>query len=177
MSIEFVKGCLLQALETNKIAWAAHCVNCQSVMGSGVALSIKERYPNVFEEYLSFSEEVKTKWKQPLLGQVQKVRVAGFEELSRQGCDFYEKGVINIFGQEFYGYGKRQVNYGALGKAFTALSYGLTQGYEDSISEDEVIGFPYKFASDRAGGDWGIILEMIDFHFKDHKVKIYQLGG
>jgi hypothetical protein len=29
--------------------------------------------------------------------------------------------------------------------------------------------------SDRAGGDWEIVLEMIEFYFKDHTVKIYKL--
>ncbi len=27
----------------------------------------------------------------------------------------------------------------------------------------------------RAGGDWSIVLEMIEFYFKDHNVKIYKL--
>jgi len=37
------------------------------------------------------------------------------------------------------------------------------------------IGFPFKMGSDRAKGDWDIVLEMIEFYFKDHNVKIYKL--
>ena len=38
-----------------------------------------------------------------------------------------------------------------------------------------IIGFPFKMGSDRAKGDWDIVLEMIEFYFKDHNVKIYKL--
>lgn len=41
--------------------------------------------------------------------------------------------------------------------------------------EVNVVGFPFKMGSDRAGGDWNIVLEMIDFHFQDNEVIIYKL--
>jgi hypothetical protein len=37
------------------------------------------------------------------------------------------------------------------------------------------VGFPHKMGSDRAGGDWDIVLEMIKYYFKDHQVKVYRL--
>jgi hypothetical protein len=175
MTIEIINGDLLDALANNEIAWAVHCVNCQETFGSGLALEVKKRYPDVYKEYVAFSKDVKANWAEPLLGQIQRVPVSRYLELAEVGCDFYEKGVVNVFGQEFYGTHKRQVNYGALGKAFTALSYGLTQAGDGALNDYEPIGFPYKFASCRGGADWDIVLEMIEFHFKNHNVKIYKL--
>lgn len=175
MTIEIIDGCLLDALDNNEVAWALHCVNCQETMGSGLALQIKKRYPVVYKEYIDFSRKVKTTEVRPLLGQIQRVVLADWRTLDAQGSDFYSKGIVNIFGQEYYGIDKRHVNYGALGKAFTALSYGLTQSSEDVLDNYDPIGIPYKFASDRGGADWDIVLEMIEYHFKNYQVKIYRL--
>jgi hypothetical protein len=60
------------------------------------------------------------------------------------------------------------VIYGAMGHALQYMS--------ERVAEGEAIGFPYNMGCDRAGGDWGIVLEMIEFYFKDHQVKIYRLG-
>ena len=47
MKIIYKKGNLLDA-QTDVIA---HQVNCQGVMGSGVAKQIKEKWPDVFKQY------------------------------------------------------------------------------------------------------------------------------
>jgi hypothetical protein len=61
------------------------------------------------------------------------------------------------------------LNYAALATALKIMA--------NDCGMYDVIGFPYKIGSDRAGGDWEIVLEMIEFYFKDHTVKIYQLEG
>ena len=63
----------------------AHGVNCQGVMGSGVARALYEKWPTVKSEYLKLPKRART------LGRIQPVSV--------------EKGitVFNCFTQEFYG--------------------------------------------------------------------------
>ena len=116
-----------------------HQVNCQGVMGSGIALAIKNKWPVVFDEYNRY---VKSNKDFTFLGKLQIVDVG--RKLS----------VANIFGQLYFGGSERQTDYGALNRAFAAL--GLYEG--------EQIYFPYKFGSDRGGGDWNIVSQMIEHY-------------
>ena len=177
MTIEIVEGCLLKAFEKGEVNVMMQCVNCQGVMGSGVAKAIRDKYPFVYDLYKEFCGDLKPR---QLLGEMQNIDLAHYDYVNDANWNgdtnpWPDKHIINIFGQEGYGYGKRQVNYGALGKAFTAASYGLTQASDQALQVYDIIGIPYKFASDRGGADWNIVLEMIDFHFKDFQVKIYKL--
>jgi O-acetyl-ADP-ribose deacetylase (regulator of RNase III) len=51
MTVQIIKGNLLDAFDKGEVNVIGHIVNCQGVMGSGIAKSIKERYPQVFNEY------------------------------------------------------------------------------------------------------------------------------
>ena len=85
-----------------------HQVNCQGVMGSGVAKEVRERYPKVYEEYHTYCESNKD-CPERMLGVAQMVPVD-------------EKGsrwIVNCFGQNGYGYdGKQYTSVGALFEAF-----------------------------------------------------------
>lgn len=92
--IIYVKGNLLDAPQ-NLIA---HQVNCQGVMGSGVAKAIRDKYPNVYTAFVGIK---------PVMGMVQIVEVAG------------DKEVCNIFAQRDYlPRGMRHTSYDALTKGF-----------------------------------------------------------
>ncbi len=157
MTIEIIKGCLLDAFDRGDVNVIGHCVNCQGVMGSGIALSIKERYPEVFKDYREFHDKYGAD------------RVFG----SGQSVGMYNDNikriqqVFNLHGQDNYGRSTRHLNYGAIGDALGNMA--------DKLGEIHQIGFPYKMGCDRAGGDWEIVLEMIEFYFKSHNVKIYKL--
>lgn len=45
--VKLINGDLLEAKET----YIAHQVNCYGAMGRGVALQIKNRYPDVYRRY------------------------------------------------------------------------------------------------------------------------------
>jgi O-acetyl-ADP-ribose deacetylase (regulator of RNase III) len=148
MAVTIVEGDLLDAFDRGEVTDIGHCVNCQGCFGSGIARSIKERYPECFEVYI---DDVGYK-----LGDSQCVEIAE------------NKFIFNLFGQEFYGRCKRQLNYGAMAAALNEMS--------DNTSVDDKVGFPYKMGCDRAGGDWEVVLEMIEYYFRSHKdVKIYKL--
>lgn len=156
MTIEIVKGCLLEAFDKGKVDIIGHVVNCQGVMGSGLAKSIKRKHPEVFEFYTETLSDFDS-FDQDPLGHVEWVSLN--EDSTR--------GVINFYAQRFYGVGDRHLNYGALSNGFHWLVSHLVEG--------STLGLPYKLGCDRAGGDWEIVLEMIEFYFKDFDVKIYQL--
>lgn len=154
MSIEYKSGCLLDAFDRGDVNVIGHVVNCQGVMGSGIAKSIRERYPLVYKEYLELNKGHKSN-PSDLLGEGQGVWLS------------YGTGVFNLHAQLDFGYSKRQLNYGAF-----AVSLGemVTE-----LSKDDVVGFPYLMGCDRAGGDWDIVSEMIEHYLKNHDVKIYKL--
>lgn len=75
----------------------AHGVNCQGVMGSGVALSIKKKWPIAFERYHSTVKNFREP-KRDLLGLAQLVNV-GHPMIDEPNSLF----VANMFTQEDYG--------------------------------------------------------------------------
>lgn len=119
-------------------------VNCQGVMGSGLAKQIRDKWPKVYEEYRANYNSVG--YDVLLLGRVTFTFIS--ENLS----------VCNIFGQLNYGYdGKRYTDYGALKTAFDKI--------ECSDFYEKELYFPYNFGCDRGGADWQIVSKMIDFYF------------
>jgi O-acetyl-ADP-ribose deacetylase (regulator of RNase III) len=157
MSIEFIKGNILEAFANNDVGFIIQVVNCQGVQGAGLAKQIRDQYPVVYKEYKDFCEE----YGGNLLGHYISVHVGGKSE------PHYMKRVGNLFAQDLYGTHKRQLNYGALANGFKHL--------RTITSEEEVIGIPYGIGCGLAGGSWEIVLEMIEFFFRGHDVKIYQL--
>jgi O-acetyl-ADP-ribose deacetylase (regulator of RNase III) len=121
-----------------------HQVNCQKTMGSGIAKSIRDKWPHVYEVYSKF--------------------MANEPDFARLGHALpvpinNDLAVVNIFGQLYYGGdGKRYTDYGALNIAFEIMKTSKREGK---------VYFPYKFGCDRGGGDWNIVSKMIDYYFPD----------
>lgn len=147
--IKFYNGNLLNS----NAGIIAHQVNARGVMGSGVALAVKTKYPEVFQSYRKFFEEGKLK-----LGKVDFAK-------TNDG-----KIVANMCGQDRYGKdGKQYTDYEALEKCFDK-----TQRYmkENGI---ESIAFPYKIGCGTGGGDWNVVFGMIKEYFSDFEIEIWQL--
>lgn len=168
MAIEIINGDLLDAFEAGEVNVIAHCCNAQKVMGSGLALQVKNRYPQAYTEYVDHLTKAQ-QWYRGPVGTTNVVKLGQHEDGWR------DKKIYNLIGQEFYGTGNRQVNYGAISQCLCAMSTGLTGNRDVVVQDYDDIGFPYKMASDRGGADWNIILEMIEFYFKNHNVRIYKL--
>lgn len=117
-----------------------HQTNCLSVMGSGVALALKQAFPNLCPEYEAFCS---INGSANLLGKTQTVKV---------GEELY---VINLFGQFDFGGRRRNTRYGAWEKA---LPFVATEVQRLNLP----IYFPYNVGCDRGGGDWRIISAMIE---------------
>jgi len=118
----------------------AHQVNSHGVMGSGVAVAVRKKYPQVYSLYQDYCEESKNP-----LGDIQVIRV------SRQLI------VINVFGQTSYGHG-RQTSYDATDRAW----YTLGKWYGD-----QEIHIPYLMGCGLGGGNWEIYKTIVEQHHKN----------
>ena len=99
MSIKIISGDILTNLPSNKEVYICQQVNCRGVMGAGLALKIRRKWPVVYQQYMEIPA-----WKE-FLGSYQKVRVEP------------NIHVVNLFGQNNYGLGERQTNYAAFATA------------------------------------------------------------
>lgn len=130
-----------------------HQVNCQGVMGSGVAKQIKEQFPNVYEQY-------KTVASSEMLGHIQPIQINEIQY------------VCNFFAQDNYGYnGKQYTNLEALRQCFKTLKESL----KSSNWEDAVIAMPWKIGCVRGGADWEVVYQMIEEEFVDFRVELWRL--
>ena len=148
--IKFYNGDLL---DSNADVIAHQC-NARGVMGSGVALAVKTKYPEVFQSYRKFFEEGKLK-----LGKVDFAKTSD------------GKIVANMCGQDKYGKdGKQYTDYEALEKCFDkTVRYMNENGLK-------TIAFPYKIGCGTGGGDWNVVFKMIKEYFNEFEIEIWQLG-
>jgi hypothetical protein len=157
VTIEIIDGCLITAFEKGEVNIIGHVTNSRGVMGSGVAKAIRDRYPEVYEEYIQMFSEYGS-LPERVFGIGQEVSVANWNR----------RLVFNLHAQLNYGSKTRDLNYGAFASALGDMRCMLLN--------DDIIGFPYLIGCDRAKGDWSIVLEIIEHYFKDHQVKIYRLN-
>lgn len=155
----------------------AHQVNCMGEMNSGVAKTVKEKYPEVFDEYKLSVNNLNNK----CLGGCLLVKCKDgkhianiFGQYTYKGCNIYD---LNLDAYESPGYTPdllhmRFTNYEAFHRSLALLK--LKMSYESLNS----VAFPYNIGSDRGGASWNIIRSMIDDIFEDTDivVKIYKLN-
>jgi O-acetyl-ADP-ribose deacetylase (regulator of RNase III) len=134
VEIEHVMGDLLKA-EADVIV---HQVNCQGVMGAGVARQIREQFPNTYNVYKDYCSKYQGHTAD-LLGEC----LYTFEE------PFV---ICNAFGQNFYYRNSVQTEYDKLEKCF----YDIAKKYHG-----KKVALPWKIGCGLAGGDWNIVYEMI----------------
>ena len=122
-----------------------HQVNCQGVMGSGVAKQVREKYPWVYGEYKDFC------------GLYDSSDLLGFNLVTY--IDETHK-IANLFGQDMFGYdGKCYTNYNALRGALQDLKI---------YYPNQIIAIPYLMGCHRGGGDWNVVYQMIEEVFADY---------
>lgn len=151
--ISIIKGDITNAKE-NIIC---HQVNCQGVMGSGVAKALFTKYPQMKKDYLEYYNENREFYlPEDFLGHVIFTRIAKNQHIA------------SIFGQLNYGRCKDVVytNY-------KALEDGLR--YVGKIAgDDKSIAIPYFIGCGLANGSWDIVYDIIDNILGDKNVVLYQ---
>lgn len=150
MEIVYKKGNLLDA-QTNVIA---HQVNCQGVMGSGVAKQIRDKWPRAYDNYVLYCYDYIT-CTHELLGECQLVQIND------------NQYVANLFGQNYYGRdGKRYTSYDGIYDALASLVVQMMSAGMKSLA------LPYNMSSCLGGADWNVVLTMIESVFKDTDITI-----
>lgn len=140
MSVKFIDGNILSQRSEDELTYICHQVNCRGVMGAGLALQIRSRWPVVYRRYLGFCYGGDGN----KLGTYQEILVEP------------KLYIVNLFGQDGYGRGKRQTNYAALAAALFSLFRDCAQKNQDAI-----IRLPYGLGCGLAGGDWDTVLAII----------------
>lgn len=128
-----------------------HGCNNRGVMGAGLALAVKQKYPNVYNFY-------RNEWEQRngfILGEVQFSYVA------------WNKIICNAITQDGYGRDKRYTDYDAIRQAFKTI-YPLAR--VDNIP----VHFP-KIGCGLGGGDWNIVKNIIEEELRGHESYVWVL--
>ena len=145
--IHYIIGDLL----TTNCNVICHQVNCQGVMGSGLAKEIRKRWPTVYSNYIKKCSIAK-------LGDIQIVSITE------------KQSVINMFAQNYYGNdGRRYTSYDAFWNCLHVI--------KQNVSKENTIAFPYGIGCGLGGANWEIIEKMIEVVLKDYDVFIYKLKG
>lgn len=146
-------------LLTAKADVICHQVNCQGKMGSGVALQIRQQFPEAYQQYLKLYNKCCANQRK-LLGICQMV------EVERDGRKFY---IANLFGQLGYGYD---------GQQYTSIN-GFREAIRDLrakmfIREIHSVAMPYKIGCGRGGANWKEILPIIEEGLRDVDVTLFE---
>lgn len=149
--VHHIKGDLLKS-DCDIIA---HCCNCQSVMGGGIALQIKNQLPGAYTAYMHDKRN-------PM------------DKLGSMCCatsDIKDFGMVyNLYGQFGYGRDKVQIDY----TAFTlALNEMLLDISLEPFYRELKIGLPFKIGCDLAGGSWEVVSTIIERAFDKFDVDCY----
>lgn len=156
-----------------------HQVNCQGVMGSGIALQVAENYPHVEKEYLKYLRHCDKNGIEPL-GTVQYVPTEVWamtmtDTMKNNNIIDYDTNyqyIVNLFGQDTYGEGL-QTDLNAMNKAFIDIR-------EKANSIGATVAIPYKIGSYRGGANWNDVYNIIKNVFEKSNVNVeiwrYDIG-
>ena len=128
-------------------------VNCKGVMGAGLALKIRSKYPFVFTEYANVC-----KTEPNPLGHVLFSHASGLNAQT----------IVSMFAQDGYGRDKNYTDYKAFQHCLDVLADQL-----EMYSANWTVAFPYKIGCGLAGGDWKIIKLMLEDFAQKVKQQVY----
>lgn len=124
-----------------------HQVNCQGVMGAGLAKQIRAKFPNAYTDYMEAHRKGRL-----VLGNV----IFSIESATPP---LY---IANLCGQNMYGREKGRVytNYASVRKCLTTVA--TSREYNFTKSQIYLpIYIPFNMGCSLAGGNWPTILEII----------------
>lgn len=128
--------------------------NCQTIFGSGIAKSIREKYPEVYEA------DLKTK-----KADVNKLGTFSYAKIKNPARLKY---IFNLYGQFDFGGAKRNTSYDAFADGLEKIREFLLE----KKAEKMVLGMPWKIGSDRGGASWPVIEAIIYDVFEESPFKV-----
>lgn len=151
MSISWHVGDILDA----KVDAILHQTNCKGVMGGGLALQIRKKFPEVYDKYRA---HVAAAYRvgRSLLGSIQIVQPTVARPV-----------IINVFGQDEHSQMHRCTSYDALEAALSKAAKSCA---------GTTVAIPYKMSCGLAGGNWEIVKAIIrETIAKTCEVQIWRL--
>jgi O-acetyl-ADP-ribose deacetylase (regulator of RNase III) len=136
--MEIIQGDLLQFALEGRFDVIVHGCNCQCAMGKGIALSIKQQFPEAYAADLTTTKGDRTK-----LG------TFTHAEVERAGVRF---SIVNAYTQFHFRGPEGKADYHAIERAFAGIKAKFA-GMR--------IGYP-KIGAGLAKGDWSLIALIID---------------
>ena len=151
MAIEFKNGDLF----TSQAKYLCHQVNCMGKMGSGIARTVRNRFPAAYEEYIALCQGASSHG--TLLGGI-----------LQSECD--GTTIIHMFAQERCGRYARYTDYFAFRECLRKI--------KSIVQPGSTIAFPHGIGCGLGGGDWDIILPMIEEELaKDYEIEVWKYGA
>jgi len=141
--IQYVEGDLLES-DCDVIV---HGCNCFNTMNSGIAKSIRDKFPEAWKV------DQKT-----VYGDINKLGSFTMAECENNGKKIL---VLNCYTQYKYGTSHRHTDYDAIRKCMRKIN--------SMFDKNVKIGFP-KIGTGLAGGDWNIIEKIINEEFGDYRI-------
>lgn len=140
-----------------------HQVNCQGVMGSGMAKQIRSTYPQVFAKYKKVCDEYKAEC---LLG------VAQMCAISNDKSHY----IANMFAQLHYL--PRGINHTDYERFRLCCQQIKMLVPRELLEQTFTIGFPDHIGCGLGGGDWNKVKKIIEEEFAgdEWKVEIWKLN-
>ena len=150
--MKIIDGNLLELAKQGKFEVIVHGSNCFCTMGSGIAVQIK----NAFPEMYSADQETES-------GDKNKLGTYTIASIIRDDVSFFG---VNAYTQYDFGTDKIRVDYKALRSCFKKIA-------EDF--KDCSIGYP-QIGAGLAGGNWDIISSIIDHELNgfDHTLVMFK---
>lgn len=157
---KFVYGDIVEAKEDCIV----HVVNCRGVMGAGVALAIKNKWPFAFKQYQDYTKNTFDRAK--LLGQCYIVDSINLFSLQTDKEDYATcKLIANCFAQFNYSRNIRELNYEYLARCLFNLV--------SQTPQNRSFVLPLFMGCGLAGGDWNIVYPIICLYLQNREVTFY----
>lgn len=144
--IKHVEGDILQLFAQGTRPVILHQANCFHTMGSGIAKTLADKYPEVLDA------DCKT-----LKGDKAKLGRFSVAAITKHG-DAPRRLIFNIYSQYAFGWNKCHTDYEAITSGFKLAATHLQR---EGIGKETVLAVPYKYGSNRGGGDWNLVMEAI----------------
>ena len=155
-----------------------HQVNCQGVMGSGIAKQLRDKWPEVFDSYCNFLQynymNGICRYSYDFLGRCL------LTQCNEKGTSNFQF-IANFFSQDKYlPRAICHTDYDAFRKCCKQLKLQIKEvllvSYKYKFKKETLtIGFPYKIGCGLAGGDWSIISKIIEEELgNEFNVELYQ---
>lgn len=138
--IKYYKGDLLKS----DCDMFCHQVNYFGAMDAGIALQIKNQFPNTYERYNEYCKSINNKTS--LLGSIYVVKEN-------------DKYIVNLFGQRDWK------------TSYTHLKQAIIKTYLFAKENNLKVGFPKNIGCGLACGDWNIVYDIIKFYFEGNDVE------